>query len=301
VATAAQRSEGLSIVGAVGPNPTRLIASNRPHAHCATVVAVFEGSEFRTLPRTALLSRCTAKQEYSMRTSRAWVVAAAVLLAGCAQPVVRQAYNAEANQGIKQVVVAQLPNQKSFEVAILGHPGTSFGLIGGLVAAADMQTKTNKLTAAVDASQTRLQDHFSSLLRDGLTAQGYAVEIIMLPQDMDVEQAVAHVKAGSKADAVLVAQVRGGFWAAGPTTDYQPRIEAQLRAVRFDTGATVYEDTFAYGYNANQKDIVHIAADPKYKFKDIDALIGNVPLARESWLEGLRLISAQVLKDVERR
>lgn len=236
-----------------------------------------------------------------MRTVRAWVVAAAVLLAGCAQPVVRQAYNAEANQAIKQVVVAQLPNQKSFEVDILGHPGMSFGLIGGLIAAADMQTKTNKLTAAVDPAQTRLQDHFSSLLKDGLSAQGYEVEVVVLPQDMDAEKAVAHVKAGSKADAVLVVQVRGGFWAAGPTTDYQPHIIAQLRAVRFDTGATVYEDTITYGYNANRKDIVHIPADAKYKFKDIDTLVGNVPLARESFLEGLRLISVQVLNDVQRR
>jgi hypothetical protein len=149
--------------------------------------------------------------------------------------------------------------------------------------------------------QTRLQDHLSSLLKEGLSAQGYDVQIVVLPADMDADKAVAHVKAGNKTDAVLVVQALGGFWAAGPTTDYQPRITARFRAVRLDTGATVYEDTITYGYDTNQKDVVHIPADPRYRFKDMDALVGNVPLARESLREGLRLISVQVLSDVQRR
>jgi hypothetical protein len=239
--------------------------------------------------------------ERRLRVLKFWILAAVVLLGGCAQTAVRQAYNAEANKAINQVVIAQLPNQKSFEVAILGHPGASFGLIGGLIAAADMQNKTNKLSTAVDPAQTRLQDHLSGLLREGLVAQGYDAQVLVLPQDMDVDKAVAHVKANTKADAVLVVQARGGYWAAGPTTDYQPRVDVKLKAVRFDTGATVYEDTMTYGYDTNRKDVLHIQADPKYRFKDIDALVGSAPMVRESWLEGLRLISVQIIKDVQRQ
>lgn len=236
-----------------------------------------------------------------MRAMGWWFVMAALVLTGCAQPVKRQAYNAEAHQGIREVVVAQLPNQDSYEAVVIGHPGMSFGLIGGLIAAADTQSKSARLTAAVDAAQTKLCDHFTGLLRDGLTEQGYSVQTVVLPEGTDPDQVAALVKKDTAADAVLVTRIVGAYWAAGPMTDYWPRIQAELRAVNLASGATVYEDTFTYGYSSGNEGTVHFPADEKYRFKDIDALTSNPALAREGWIAGLKQISAQVLKDVKRQ
>jgi hypothetical protein len=248
------------------------------------------------------LAYITMLEEKTMKLFRWWLVVVAIAIAGCAQPVKRQAYNTEANAGVRQVVLAQLADQSSYEAVIVGHPGESFGLIGGLMAAADTQAKSNKLTAAVDAAQTKLRDQFTKLLLGGLTAQGFTVEVVVVPEETAPESAVAKVKAESKADAIMVSRVTGSYWAAGPMTDYQPRILADIVVIHLATGATLYQDTFTYGYtDPNQKDTVHFPADPKYKFKDIDALVANPGLAREGWVEGLKLISAQVVNDVRRR
>jgi hypothetical protein len=231
-----------------------------------------------------------------------WAVGLVVVFAlGCAAPVKRQAYNAEANSQIRDVVIAQMQNQESFEAVIIGHPGESFGLIGGLLVAAETQYKSNRLTAAVDAAQTKLQERFSQMLQDGLINLGYSARVLIVPKDVGEDQVVAFVRKTEKADAVLVAAITGGYWAAGPTSDYQPRLMAQVQAVKLEGGATLYEDTFTYGISYGTPDTVHIAADAKYRFSDIDAMVADPARVREGWVEGLRLITAQVLKDVKPR
>ena len=71
----------------------------------------------------------------------ALLVAASALLAGCAQ-VPRQAFNAQAAKSIHKVVLARTQNQTQYDTNILGHPGMSFGLIGGLIAAASSPRAT---------------------------------------------------------------------------------------------------------------------------------------------------------------
>jgi hypothetical protein len=231
-----------------------------------------------------------------------WAVVMVVLFAlGCAAPTKRQAYNADANSQIREVVIAQMQNQESFEAVIIGHPAESFGLVGGLLAAAETQHKSNRLTAAVDAAQTKLQERFSQMLQEGLVAQGYSVRVLVVPKDVGEDQVLAFVRKAAKADAVLVAAISGGYWAAGPMSDYQPRLQAQLQAVKLDSGATLYEDTFTYGLSYGTPDTVHFAADPKYRFRDVDAMVADPARVREGWVEGLKLITAQVLKDVKPR
>jgi hypothetical protein len=72
----------------------------------------------------------------------------------------KQAFNKDASVAIKAVAISQPQIQDEYETVILGHPGTSFGLIGGLTATADMQSKTNQLTAVIDPKELRLQERF---------------------------------------------------------------------------------------------------------------------------------------------
>jgi hypothetical protein len=236
-----------------------------------------------------------------MRSIVKFVAAMATIaaLAGCATPTPRQAFNAPAAGHIKTVVVTQRPNQDSYEAAVLGHPGMSFGLIGGLVAAADIQSKSNKLTQAIGASETKLQERMAQRLAAHLREAGYEVQIVEIPKDAKEDQALSVARKERRSDAVLLLEVRGAYWAAGPSTDYFPRVMVGVKTLD-DTGRTLYEDSFTYGYAMANTQSVHLASDPKYRFKDIDTLIADAELTRNGLIEGVEAISIQIANDLKK-
>jgi len=221
-------------------------------------------------------------------------------LVGCAQAPARKAFNREAGGHIKTVVVTQLPNQDSYEAAMLAHPGANFGLIGGLIAAADMQNKSTKLTAAIDPQQTRLQDRFSEKLVQGLTAAGYSVSVLPVPTAAKEDQvlALALPKATRVPDAVVMIDLRGAYWAAGPNTDYLPRLIAKVKTVD-GAASVIYEDTFSYGFTPPSGKTVHMASDAQYRFATIDQLIIDPTKTRDGLLSGLDPIVAQIVADLK--
>jgi hypothetical protein len=227
-------------------------------------------------------------------------MATVAVMAGCAnQPLPRQAFNAAAAGHVKKVVVTQSPNQETYEAAVLGHPGMSFGLIGGLVAAADMSAKSTKLTNAIGVSETKLQERMAVRLAERLREGGYEVLIATVPKDAKEEQALVAARNGGQSDAVLLVNVVGAYWAAGPSTDYFPRMQVQVK--QLDTaGKTLYEDTFTYGYAMANAQTVHLASDPKYRFKDIDVLIADPALTRSGLFDGVEAISAHVANDLKK-
>jgi hypothetical protein len=227
-------------------------------------------------------------------------VATVAIMAGCAvQPLPRQAFNAAAASHVKTIVVTQSPNQDSYEAAVLGHPGMSFGLIGGLVAAADISAKSEKLTKAIGATETKLQERMANRLAERLREQGYEVHVASVPKDAKEDQAFASARQGRSSDAVLLVNVVGAYWAAGPSTDYFPRLLVKVKEL--DTsGKTLYEDTFTYGYAMANAQTVHLASDPKYRFKDIDTLIADPDTTRNGLFEGVDAVSAQVATDLKK-
>ena len=228
-------------------------------------------------------------------------LALVVMLVGCAGPMKKQAFNRDANGHIKTVVIAHAPNQDTYEAMVLGHPGMSFGLIGGLVAAADMHAKSTKLTSALNPAETRLQERFSGKLREALEKAGYSATIVTLPKDVKEDQVVSLAKEKAKGDAVLAVTLVGAYWAAGPSTDYFPRVLAQVKAVDAAKGGVLYEDTFTYGYATPQVQTIHLASDSKYRFPSIDTLVVDPVKTREGLYSGLDAIVAQIVADLKRQ
>jgi len=227
-------------------------------------------------------------------------IAALALLAGCAQAPKKQAFNRDAATHIKSIVLTQAPNQDSYEAAVLGHPGMSFGLIGGLIAAADMQAKSSKLSAAIDPTLTRLQDRFSERLSENLARAGYQTQVVVLPKDTKEEQIVTVARQKASGDAVLAVGLIGAYWAAGPSSDYFPRLLVRVRQIEAASGNTLYEDTFTYGYANPQAQTIHLASDAQYRFADIDALVADPDKTRQGWYAGLDAIAAQIAADLKK-
>lgn len=227
------------------------------------------------------------------------VAFASVVLAGCAQ-LPRQAFNAQGAGHVKTVVLVHHENQKDYEAAVLGHPGMSFGLIGGLIAAADMQIKSGKLTTAIDPNETRVQERFGEKLRAGLAKAGYQPVVLVLPKGKTADEAMAQAKQQAQGDAIVVVDVIAGYWAAGPSTDYVPRLRALVKAVDTKSGKTLYEDQITYGYAMPNAPTVHLASDPAFRFGSIDALIADPARTREGLYQGIDAIAAQIAVDLKK-
>jgi hypothetical protein len=225
---------------------------------------------------------------------------AAAFLAGCAQ-VPRQAYNAAAASHVKTVVLVRAENQTEYAANMLGHPGMSFGLIGGLIAAADIQSKTNRLTTALQPQETRLQERFAEKLTERLKASGYEAKVVVLPKDTRPDQALGAARGlATGGDAFVLVDLQGGYWTAGPSTDYLPRLTAKLKTVETKTEKVLYEDTITYGYATPQLETVHLASEPAYRFNTIELLVADPVKARQGLYTGLDAVADQVAKDLKR-
>ncbi len=85
--------------------------------------------------------------------------------AGCAQPVMEQAYDVDLGSRIHTVLLVQGPNRQSFTtIRNWFIPPGNLGAPFALAALADTLISTERITAALDPKQTRLQDRFSELL-----------------------------------------------------------------------------------------------------------------------------------------
>ena len=225
----------------------------------------------------------------------------AVLLAtGCAQ-MPKQAFNREAAPHVRTLVVARAANQESYEANVLGHPGMSFGLIGGLIAVADMQVKSGQLTKAIDPAETRLQDRFTEKLLEALQKVGYATSVVTVPtgtKEVDVMPYV--LKQGTKADAMVLLGLYGGYWAAGPNTDYQPRLAASVKVTDLRAGSVLYQDIISYGYPLAEVKSVHFPSDAKYRFASVGALTADPSVTRDGLLSGIETVANQIAEDLKR-
>lgn len=223
-----------------------------------------------------------------------------VALAGCAQPIKKQAFNKEASGNIRTLAISQSKDQESYDALVLGHPGMSFGLIGGLIAASDMQSKSNQLTAAIDPKETRLQERFAMKLSASLARSGYAVKVVPASKDATEDQVVNVLTQSAGTDGVLAVTVLGRYLAAGPATDYFPYVLVKVKKVDSKSGNVLYEDTFSYGYASAGLETVHFASDASYRFANIDSLVANPAKTREGLIAGLDAIIAQITADLKK-
>lgn len=221
------------------------------------------------------------------------------LLVGCVN-IPRQAFNKEASQGIKSLAVTEHTKDEEFGIMIVAHPGASFGLIGGLVAAADMTAKAQKLTQALDPRKTRVQQRLSAQLAASLAKAGYSTEVVTFDAPKAEAELLPAVRAKANTDAVLAVSVAAQYIAAGPTSHYLPYVVAKVKTFEAKSGSVLYEDTISYGYTFQQAQTVHLASDSRYRFKDIDELVAKADTAREGLMAGVDAIVTQIAADLKR-
>lgn len=231
-----------------------------------------------------------------------WMTIVAVLglsvLTGCAG-VQKQAFNRDAAKHIKTVTVAQQADEDSYGIAILAHPGMSFGLIGGLVAAAEMASKGSQLTTAIDPQKTKLRERLTQRVSQALQAKGYTVTTLQLSKDLDDgEKAKEFVKQNAKTDAAILLRTSGGYTAASHASDYQPHVFVVAEKIELSTGKTLYRDLITYGYSSRGSDAVHLSAPDDAKAGSMDSLLANPDKTRQMLHAGVDAAAQQIISDL---
>jgi hypothetical protein len=235
-----------------------------------------------------------------MRNTTIAALTAAAPLSACAQAPTRQAFNREAAAVAKAVVVTQAPNEEGYGINVMNHPGQYFGLIGGLVQVSEASAKMQRLNTAVDPAQTRLRERFGGRLRERLGAAGYESSAAVVPSPLKDDQFLANVKQQTQADLFVRVELDAAYLAQTPTSDYVPHINVSVKAFDSKTGAALYEERFSYALPLLGTKAIHIEPDPRYRFKDMEALVADPQKARDGWFAGVDAISEKVALDLRK-
>jgi hypothetical protein len=163
-----------------------------------------------------------------------------------------------------------------------------------------MAGKSDKLTTALNPSQTQVQKRFSQKLSDALKSGGYDTSVMTLADGVAAGKAFDAVRPNLKSDAFIDVDVQAGYVAAGPSSDYLPFVRVAVLNTDAKSGGLVYQDTITYGYTFEGGKTVHLTSDKQYRFKDMDDLLARSGLAREGLYAGLDLIATQIAADLKR-
>ena len=240
-------------------------------------------------PISAGASSCIAKV-----LSIACAAIAILQLAGCAGAP-KQAFNRAANADIKVIGLLEPDTADEYVVANLGHPGMGFGLIGGLIAAADNQSKTAELTQKLKSRSFDLRKECMAALATELTQTGYTAKPVavkrekpgFLPKYDALDNGV---------DAYLDVSCSAGYLTAGPAVPYLPNVTANARMVKRATKEVVYQEVFSYGFENRYLKAVSISADAAYNFADFSALTNDDARALEGIRKGIPLVARRLVQ-----
>lgn len=237
--------------------------------------------------------------------ARGLVVAAltAIALTGCVSMPEQQAFNRDTHN-LKTIAVLETHRTQA-SVFMLNHPGASFGLIGGLIAAGDQASKEKKFRATMEKAGFEPLGFFKERLTAKMTERGYT---LIWPESQIETNKNARGSLGLRkayasvpgVDAQL--DVNFGFIGyaaagAGAGSPYRPTVSVGVRLVSPDGKQNYYTDYFAYNNVFNLGKAVALNADSKYSYPRFD----DLEAAGADSVEGLKLAIDAVATEIARQ
>lgn len=224
----------------------------------------------------------------------------AVTMVGCATAPQKTAFNRELATTIHSIAIVQEPNQSSYPARILVHAGQNFGLIGALAAEADMASKSRTLTQVVAPYKLNIQQRLVADLTSKLTAEGYVIESISLPEGTAAKKALDVATTLTKSDGVLVLTSASGYVSANHTAAYQPQVRVAANLYERATKKQLYNEAVNYGFATANDDAIMITADEKYSFKDMAAIKATPEAVAQGLIEGVAPVAERIASDLKK-
>jgi hypothetical protein len=243
------------------------------------------------------------------------LLSVALLLAGCETVPKKQAFDSQQASTIKTITIAVREDETKYPAQLLSHPASAVGgafggviggAIGGGIAASDLNERTDRLTASLNPSKTRLRQVFVADLERHLAKAGYQTRRTSFAEALDFKAAVEAARAPNAADvtkgtdATLVAYMRwNGYTAPFPNVDYEPEIMLDAKLIARD-GRVLFEDRLTYGFRHVASTAIHREAPESHRFKNMDALLANPDKTRAVLVEGARVVAEQLSRELKR-
>ena len=239
---------------------------------------------------------------YSLK-SWSVITIAALFLSACASPVAKIDLTKGSMSQVKTIAVMVAPEPTEYTVLNLGHGGMGFGLIGGLIAAADQSDKQKKLTAKYNAEGVSLTTALATQISSALNNAGYNARVEKGNWvAANNQNTLAFDKIQSDADAVLVVSPTIlGFVAAGlavRNNDYLPTISVVTNLIKQGSAsAPMYRGFHMTGWELRQ--VGWRYTPPKQQFADFAALHDGSKNSSKSLNEAAAMIAATVAADLK--
>lgn len=204
-----------------------------------------------------------------------------LLASGCASLPEQQAFNRSANSGIKTIAVLET-QRTELNVMLVNNPAASFGLIGGLVAAADQSSKEGKFRAIVAKTDFQPLPYFRDQLTRHMEERGYTlVWPTQQVQAAKVDRSALGLRKTYARTAIADAQMDVNFGfvgyaaaGAGKSAPYRPTVTTSVRLVSQDGKQNLFTDYVAMNNVFNMKNAVVLEADSQFAypgFSDLEA------------------------------
>ena len=208
------------------------------------------------------------------------------LLGGCAAPKHRP-YDPAQRSKIHSIGLLTPAVSDTVAVRMEVHPGESFGVVGMLIAAGDMNGKTGQFTRAAQGKGFVCSKTFEHQLEAGLSTAGYDVKPVRVPRPRgEYEFLTQYPKGDGSVDAYLDLYTdMVGYIAAGGGTPYRPTVYLNVRLVRATDHKVLYQDRIAYNAFGDGNGAITLTAAKGYEYWDFDDLVADPVRA----LEGLQV------------
>lgn len=233
------------------------------------------------------------------------IVVSAMLLAACAGPVPKIDLVPNALSSVKTISVIRPPEPKVYTVANFGHGGMAFGLVGGLIAAADQNSKQEQLAKAYKESGVSVCSELSQKISDRLNSLGFSAKVEDAPwEEVDGKQTLSFKKINSDADVVLVVSptivgfVATGM-AGGYNNDYLPTIASVAIVLGKDRENPIYRGYHVTGWELKAEGWKY--TPPSITFPNFDALYANPNNSSVSLTDAADKIANSIASDLRQQ
>jgi hypothetical protein len=224
----------------------------------------------------------------------------AFIFTGCMQtPNVN--FNAQMNRDIKTIAIVPPKNIKEINIFYYNHPGMSFGLAGGLIAAAEFSSKTSTYNKLIQSAKFDVNKYFLSKLAYYLKKEKYKVKLLPVDPKRDNKylKQYPEVDANAYLD-ILLLEV--GYIAGGPSAKYKPTVKISARLVKKSDKSIVYDKYLATGENfALAEEVDYIETDMQDSYEDFESLKKNAHKSVNGLKKALDKVAKRLALALKRR
>jgi hypothetical protein len=203
-------------------------------------------------------------------------------------------FNAQMHKNIKNIAIIPPKKVKELTIFYFNHPGMNFGLVGGVMAAAEFNSKTSTYNKLIAPIKFDANHYFLSKLTSYLKEEKY--NVILLPVDEKRKNEYLKEYPDVPTDAyldIVLGQI--GYIAGSPTATYKPTVKVTARLVKKVDKTILYDKYLATGENfALAEEVDYLGCDTKDCHKDFDTLKTNAKMSVEGIQKALDKVAKRL-------